>query len=587
MNRGMVTPEIKDEIRRRTDFLAVVGAHASLKKSGRYYKGLCPFHQEKTPSFHVDPERGLFHCFGCGAGGDLFDFVMRTANLGFAEAVAELARRVGVSLDPSPEAARRASEREHLWRALDAAREHFRTMLARGGAKARAYLTRRGVSDEIVARFQLGYAPPGWDGLLRALTARGYSPAMLEQAGLVAPRQSGGHFDVFRDRLMFPILDLQDRVVAFGGRALDDSEPKYLNSRDTPVFTKGRVLYALGQAREAIRARGEALVVEGYMDALACHQFGFANAVASLGTALTADQVALLRRFASRVVFLYDSDQAGEAATQRGLILCEEAELSARVAVLPAGQDPDSYLRQSGPEAFGRLIDAALPMFEYQVEAAARRHDTRTREGRVGLIDEMLIVIQRVANPVRTAEYLRVLSERYGLPEEAIRQRLRTRKRAGRPVLSEAGTLALRDDRARDEAERLLLHVMVQEPAWRVAIAESLRPESFGNPDHRALAAALFAMPEGEVGELREGLDDAAAQLLLRMAFEAPPVGARDKERAIKEAIRYLTHTEPTAAERRRIWEAIQAAQASGDEEELRRLQAAYTELFVAGKRAR
>jgi len=588
MSRGMVTPDVKDEIRRRIDILAVVGAHASLKKSGRYYKGLCPFHQEKTPSFHVDPERGLFHCFGCGVGGDVFDFIMRTANLSFTEAAQELARRAGVPLDTSPDAARRASEREQLLRALDAAREHFRVMLARQGQKARAYLAKRGIGDEIVRRFQLGYAPPGWDGLLTALTTRGYGPKVLEQAGLVAARQAGdGYFDMFRDRLMFPILDLQDRAVAFGGRALDDSEPKYLNSRETPAFAKGRLLYALGPAREAIRARGEALVVEGYMDALACHQFGFANAVASLGTALTADQVALLRRFAPGVVFVYDSDQAGETATERGLILCEEAELAARVAVLPAGEDPDTYLRKFGAEALGRLIDTALPMFEYRVETAARRHDPRTREGRIALIDEMLSVIQPVANPVRTAEYLRVLSERYGLPEDAIRQRLRARKRSARPAAPDAGMPALRGDRARDEAERLLLHLMVQEPARRAAVGRSLRPESFGNPAHQALAGALFAAPEGEAAELREGLDDGAAQLLMRLAFETPPVGDRDKDRAIKEAIRYLTHTEPAAAERRRVWEAIQAAQASGNEDELRRLQAAYAELFVAEKRKR
>jgi DNA primase len=586
MARGMLTPDIKEEIRRKIDLLALVGQHVALKKTGRYYKGLCPFHQEKTPSFHVDPERGLFHCFGCGAGGDIFDFVMRTASLTFMEAAEDLARRAGVALDASPQAARRASEREVLMRALDAAQEYFRSMLAKHGQKARAYLSQRGVSEAMVARFGLGYAPPGWDGLLSTLQGRTYTPKVLEQAGLVALRQSGdGYYDMFRDRLMFPILDMQDRVVAFGGRALDDAQPKYLNSKESPAFTKGRLLYALGAAREAIRNSGEALVVEGYMDALTCHQFGFTNAVASLGTALTADQVALLRRFAQRVVLVYDPDRAGETAAERGLALCEEAELPARVAVLPAGQDPDAFLRAGGPEAFSGVVSAGLPIFEYRVERATRRYDTRTREGKLAAVDEVLTVIQSVANPVRAAEYLRALAEWFDLPEEALRQRLRAQKRVGRPSVAEVGVFTPQTDRARGEAERLLLHIMVQEPGRRAAIGGAVPADAFRVDAHRNLAAALVAEPDGEVGAIRERLDEEAAALLMRLAFETPPVSERDKERAIAEAIRYLTRTEPAAAARKRMWLAIQAAQASGDEAELRRLQAAYAELIVTGKR--
>ena len=588
MNRGLVSSDVKDEIRRRTDVVALVSAHATLKKSGRYYKALCPFHQEKTPSFHVDPERGLFHCFGCGKGGDIFDFVMLTANLTFTEAAQELARRGGVVFDTSPEAAKRASEREQVLRALDAARAHFHAMLGSEGKKARAYLERRGVSAEIAERFLLGYAPPGWDGLLNALRAKGYAPDVLERAGLVQARSGGdGHFDIFRDRLIFPILDLQDRTVAFGGRALDDAEPTYLNSRETLAFAKGRTLYALAWARDALRELGEGLVVEGYMDALACHQFGFRNAVASLGTALTAEQVSLLRRFAPRVVLIYDSDQAGEAATERGLTLFEEAEVSARVAVLPAGDDPDAFLRKRGPEAFGRLLAEALPMFDYRMERAARRHDLGTREGKVGIADEVLTVIQSVANPVRKAEYLRGLAERLDLPEDALRQRLRTRERRGRAAGGglDAGAVTPRSDRARDEAERLLLHMMVAEPERRAAIAKTLTASLFVNPAYQRLAAALLAAPEVEVGALREQLEDDAAALLMRLAFELPPVTDHDKERSVADALRFLVHTEPAAAEARRVYEALESAQASGDEAEVRRLQAAYAELIVASKR--
>jgi len=585
MSRGWISGEVKEEIRRRTDIIAMVSAHVTLKKSGRRYRGLCPFHQEKTPSFHVDPERGLFHCFGCGAGGDVFDFAMRSANLTFMEAAQELGRRAGVEVETSPDAAERASEREQILRALDAARGYFRASLASAGRKARAYLERRGVSEEIAGRFHLGYAPPGWDGMLTALQARGFPPAVLEQAGLVAPRAGGGYYDVFRDRLIFPILDLQDRVVAFGGRALDEAEPKYLNSKETLAFSKGRVLYALGAARDAIRERGEVLVVEGYMDVLACHQFGFRNAVASLGTALTTDQVGLLRRFAPRAVLIYDPDQAGAAAAERGLALCEEAEVSVRVAVLPSGEDPDAHLRRHGAEAFGRLITGALPMFEYRLEAAALRHGPGLREGKLALVDEMLDAIQTVANPVRAAEYLRALAGRLALPEEALRQRLRSRKRSGRSPEQQQAAITPSDNRAREEAERLLLHLMVAEPARRTDLARVLDADAFSDPAHRALAAVLLVSPDAEAVALREGLDESASALLVRLAFEPPPVTERDKDRAASEAVRYLVHTRPEAVERERLWVALQAAQTRGDEAELRRLQAAYSELITAGRR--
>ncbi len=592
MNRRILHSDVKDEIRRRADIVDLVSAHAALKKAGRYYKGLCPFHQEKTPSFHVDPERGLFHCFGCGEGGDIFDFVMRTANLSFMEAAETLARRTGVPFDVSPQAAERASEREQILRTLDAARAHFRAALAGGtGQKAQRYLARRGVGDAIAERFHLGYAPAGWDGLLAALRPKGYAPDLLERAGLVQARADrDGHFDIFRDRLIFPIADLQGRTVAFGGRALDQSEPVYLNSRETPAFAKGKTLYGLGQAREAIREPGEVLIVEGYMDVLAAHQFGFANAVASLGTALTADHVSLLRRFTPRVVLVYDSDRAGEAATERGLVLFEDAEVLARVAVLPSGEDPDEFLRERGPEAFGRLVAEALPMFEYRVQAASRRHDASTREGKISLADEVLSVIQSVANPVRRAEYLRALAGRLDLPEDALRQRLRMRGRSVRSLRvaaggSSPGDLTPRSERARDEAERLLLHMMVQEPDRRSTIGRTLRAEVFINPVHRRLAAALLAAPSVDAGVLREQMDDEAAGLLMRLAFEAPPVVERDKDRAVAGALRYLTRTEPATAERKRVWEALQTAQASGDEAEVRRLQAAYADLILASKR--
>jgi DNA primase len=589
--RGYLTSDIKDEIRRRVDLVDLAGGHIALKKAGRHYKGLCPFHQEKTPSFQIDREKGLWYCHGCHQGGDVFDFVMKTSNLAFAEAVETLANRAGVRLERSPDEARKASERDRLYRALEAAAVFFQEQLADSarGKLARDYLHRRGVDEPTRERFRLGYALNAWDELLRALGNKGYPPALLETGGLAQPRQSGdGHYDLFRHRLMFPIVDLQDRVVGFGGRALDGTEPKYLNSKETSVFVKGRTLYALNWARESIRNLDEIVVVEGNMDVLTAHQFGITNAVASLGTSLTADQVLVMKRLASRAVMVYDADASGQAAMERALALFEEADLPVRVVVLPAG-DPDEFLRTRGAEALCALLERALPVFEYQMAAVASRHDARTVEGKVRIVDELMPALASVANPVRQAEYVRLLAERYDVSEDAVRQRLRTRRRArtsnGRvePAAALAGA-----DRARHQAERLLLHLMVHEPMLREAIAERLGSEDFADPVHRVLAKAVLAAPHADAEVLRSTLEDEAAErLLLGLLFVDPPVVEKDKERVVREALDYMMERQPAAHRRDVLAKAIAAAQASGDVEQVRRLQGEYLKLIGSTQASR
>lgn len=574
--------DIKDEIRRRVDLVDLVAGHVTLKKAGRYYKGLCPFHQEKTPSFYVDREKGLWHCYGCQKGGDIFSFVMETGNLAFNEAVEVLARRAGVQLERSPEAAKQASERDRMYRALEAAAVFFREQLAHPvrGKAAREYTERRGVDAPTAERFRLGCAPNAWDELLRGLGNKGFPPALLEKAGLAQLRQAGdGHFDLFRHRLMFPIVDLQDRVVGFGGRALDGSEPKYLNSRETPVFAKGRTLYALNWARDEIRKQDEIVVVEGNMDVLTAHQFGITNAVASLGTALTAEQVLTMKRLAARAVIVYDADAAGQAAMERAMALFEEADLPVRVAVLPAG-DPDEFLRKQGAEAFRRLVERALPVFEYQMATAAARHDTAAVEGKVRIVDELIPALAAVLNPVRQAEYIRLLAERFAVSEDAVRQRLRRQRRGSRAAGTAPEAVVADADRARRQAERLLLHLMVHETAWRAPIAERLTADDFADPVHQALARALFAAPRGEAEAVRATIEDEGAErLLLGLLFEDQPVVEKDRERAVRDAVAYIVERQPAARARDALEKAIAAAQASGDVEQVRRLQAEYLNL--------
>ena len=584
--RGLLSTDIKEEIRRRVDLVELVGSHVTLKKAGRSSKGLCPFHQEKTPSFHVDPEKGLWFCHGCHAGGDAFDFVMRTSNLSFMEAAEVLATRAGVRLQRSPEEVVQATERDRMYKALEAAAGFFREQLQHAvrGTPARAYLERRGVDAATAERFRLGYAPAAWDDLQKVLGGRGFAPALLEKAGLVNARPGGdGFYDLFRNRLMFPIVDLQDRVVAFGGRALDDSEPKYLNSRETQVFTKGRTLYALNWAREAVRKLDEIVVVEGNMDALTVHQFGITNAVASLGTALTADQVLVMKRLASRAVIVYDADASGQAAMERAMTLFEEADLPVRVVVLPAG-DPDEFLRTRGAEAFRGLLARALPVFEYQLRMAAQRHDPQTVDGKVRIVDELLPALAAVGNPVRQAEYVRMLAERFDLREDAVRQRLRGRRpqrsatgRVGRegPEIAVASP-----DTARARAERWLLHLMVHDAGLRGVLAERVGVEDFADPTHRALAAALLGAASADTEALRSALNDEAAErLLLGLLFEDPPVEGKDRERVVNDAVDYLVHRQHAAGRFDALRKAISAAQAAGDVQQVRRLQTEYEQL--------
>jgi DNA primase len=526
------TREVTDEIRRKVGILEVISSHVTLRRAGRSYKGLCPFHSEKTPSFTVDPERGFFYCFGCHAGGDVFDFVMRIGSMPFREALKDLADRAGVHLPQAPADEQRAGERERLLRAVAEAAAVFRAQLAgEAGEHARRYLASRGVDPTTQEMFQIGWAPAGWDHLLRALRARGFGSEVLEEAGLVVARTGGeGHYDALRDRIIFPIHDLQGRPAAFGGRALGDGTPKYLNTRETPLFVKGKTLYALDKARGPIRETENAVVVEGYMDAVTCHQFGVPNAVASLGTALTPDQVLLLKRFASRAVLVYDADTAGQEAADRGLLVCEQVELPARVAVLPGGADPDAFLRARGPEAFRRVLEEARPIFEYRLEIAWKRHDPRTVEGKVGIVDEIAQLISTVPNPVRQGEYVRLLAERLDVREDAIRGQFRRAARrddatpGGAPVDVRPASEAT----ARAGAERLLLHLLVADASIRETIRGVVEPGVFREAGHRELAEALLEPDShaADPGRLRERLrDETAVSLLGRFLIAEPPPG--------------------------------------------------------------
>ena len=366
------------EIHARIDIATFIGSYVSLRKRGNDLVGLCPFHTEKTPSFHVHPDKGFFKCFGCGAGGDVITFLSKLENLSFPDAVRVLAQKAGVELEPeSPQAVRVRSEREAIYEANRIATAFFERMLREpAGAGARGYCERRGISQASIEKFHLGYAPDSWNALTDELQRGGVDLAIATKAGLVK-RGERGYYDFYRDRLMVPTYATTGEVIAFGGRALGDAEPKYLNTSTTPVYTKGRHLYALNVARRAAAHDRALVVVEGYLDCIALHQAGFENAVASLGTSFTEEQAKELRKYADGIFLCFDGDTAGNAAAGKAVEIAaqviEHAGSGVRIITLPPGADPDSFVRENGSQAFSALLQAAKPAIEFRLEREADR----------------------------------------------------------------------------------------------------------------------------------------------------------------------------------------------------------------------
>ncbi len=432
------------EIRHAVDIVEVIAESVLLKKSGKNFSGLCPFHAEKTASFTVSADKQIFYCFGCGAGGNVFSFIMKRDGVGFSEAVRNLATRCGVTLperSPSIRAKRQVSEQATFFELNRLATDYFKQALWQQaiGQPALDYLDRRGVTRQTIEQFELGYAPKGWDHLLGYMIRKQLAPSLLEKAGLVVPRRDGsGYYDRFRERIIFPIHDESARVVGFGGRVMDDSTPKYLNSPETLVYTKRRVLYGLNQAKDSCRTSGSVFIVEGYLDVIALHQHGAGNAVATLGTALTAEQIRLLTRYASRMVLVYDSDEAGIRSARRCIDLFwkehvdfsrgdvfREERADTHILVLPEGHDPDSFLRKHSVDAFRHLTHGAPGIITFLMEQAVLRHGLST-EGKIRIVSELQAYLSAINDSVARALYVKQLAERIRLDETVILERLKT-----------------------------------------------------------------------------------------------------------------------------------------------------------------
>lgn len=503
---------IAEEIKDRLDIVDVVSAYVPLRKAGRVYKALCPFHQEKTPSFVVFPESGTWRCFGaCGTGGDLFAFVMKRENLDFREALEVLAQKAGVSLAAPDQA---TSERDQY---LDKLREinqaaalyfHSQLQSSPAAADGRAYLERRGLDSATIDAFQMGYAPDSWDSLLGYLRQRGYTQEDILAAGLIIEKEfenSGrvSHYDRFRQRVLVPIRDIRGQVVGFGARALTgDQQPKYLNTPQTPLFDKSSILFGLDVARRAIRAQAKAIIVEGYMDVLACHQFGEANVVASMGTALTEQQLKQLRRYTDTIVLALDADTAGQAATLRGIsqaresldrewtpsldprgIVRFEARLAAdlRIMTLPQGKDPDDVVR-SDPALWRSLVDAAQPVVDFYFGLVRQNEDLTSAQGKSAAVDQLTPLILEVSDEIQRAHYAQQLARLVQTDERTIERELARRASPQR---------AKRQPPAIDEPPPL-----DDDPQWHaLAKTPPRKPKPLGNGHGVHLLALLVLQP--------------------------------------------------------------------------------------------
>lgn len=520
-----------DQVRLAVDIVEIVGRHVALTQRGKNFVGLCPFHDDSTPSFSVSQDKQIYKCFACGAGGNVFTFLREIETISFIEAVRQVADRAGIALpDARPADPEQQRVFDQLYRANELAVKYFHHMLTQDkrATGARAYLADRGITRDTIDSFALGYALDQWDGFLQVATRRGFSPQLLERAGLVLPNKKGGFYDRFRNRIAFPIHAATGRPVAFGARALDpDDHAKYLNSPETPVYNKSATLYGLWRDRDAIRNAGTALVVEGYMDLIALAQHGIENAVASSGTALTPDHARLLRRYAPKTVLVFDGDAAGATAAMRGIGSLFEVGLEVRVVTLPEAHDPDSYVRAHGAEEFLKLTERAAPAVDFLMQQFAVRDDLSTIDGKTRAAHAFAALIARLKDDARKSFLIKDIAEKLGLGEDALIHIVQTQRRApsqNRASRPQNGPPAPEFD-ARPRYERELLTLMMQHSETADAVFREISPGDFTNSAYRHIAQLIAHNREqkhstGVAHLIDQCGDDRLARILTELALE-------------------------------------------------------------------
>ena len=559
-----------------------MGEYVRLKKAGQNFSGLCPFHSEKTPSFSVSPLKQFYYCFGCHAGGDVFKFVMEMDKLTFPEAVRAVAEKCGIAI-PKPRERTPEERRENQLRGAlidlhrDAATFFVEQLNATPeGRAAKAYLLDRGLDSEAMARFGIGFAPSGGEALLRAMKPK-YPEKVLEASGLLSRDQNGRLYDKFRRRVMFPIANEAGKVVAFGGRALGDDLPKYLNSPETPIYTKSNVLYHLDRAKEAMRQRNFAVLVEGYMDAIAVARSGVANVVASCGTSLTAQQVKLLTRFTPRVIVNYDPDTAGQIATERALTVLLEQEAEVSVLALPGERDPDSFIRSEGAASYAKLLSAAPTCLDYLVERA-RKMDLSTAEGKLRAVNFFMPYVQRIPERIVRSEWATRIAQQLRIEEPVLRESLRKAANERRSEVKARPELV---GRIGKPAERRLVQILLESEdrlpggdEFRLQLVREIGAEGLhlGLESERIFGRLLEACTSGErpeIAALTSALEEHDQRLVFEIALESAAPPSLEEAQSCLAVLRRRRKEEELATVQKQIESFAAAAGAGG---ELRRL---------------
>jgi DNA primase len=517
-----------EKVKQQADIVRVIGEYVRLKKSGQSFTGLCPFHQEKTPSFNVHPVRQIYHCFGCGVGGDVFKFVMEMDKIPFPEAIRTVAEKCGIAIprprERSPEERKENQQRSVLVEMHREAAAYFARQLndSGEGKVASAYLEDRGLNREATTRFGLGYAPSAGDALLRFLKVK-YPEKLLEVSGLFSRDQSGRFYDRFRRRIMFPIANESGKIIAFGGRAMGDDMPKYMNSPETPIYSKSNVLYHVDRAKEALRQNDFAVLVEGYMDAIAVARAGITNVVASCGTSLAEPQIKLLGRFTRRVIVNYDPDTAGQAATERSLTLLLEKEFDVRVLTLPGGADPDKFLKEQGADTYRELLKKA-PLFVDFLIGRARQIERSSPGRKVAAINFLLPYIQRLPNKVLRSEWATKIATSLPVDEPVLRESLRRSAVDRRSEIKTTAELLVPSEKP---AERQLIRMLIQAGQIRERLAKEILSSGLHKKLEtekliETLAVAVSSGAEIDVGTIESLVDDKDRHLLAEFLFEQP-----------------------------------------------------------------
>ncbi len=572
---GLIPDNIIARVLESADIVQLISAYVPLKKAGRNFRANCPFHHEKTPSFMVSPDKQIYHCFGCGEGGNVISFLMKQENIDFPEAVRRLAQRAGIAI-PRDEADRKINDlRQSIIQVNGLAAQFFQEILKTSMDPAvkqgRDYLKKRGVGIEIVEKFKLGFAPDQWDALLNFLRKKDIEPGLIEKAGLIIAKDDQRYYDRFRNRVMFPIFDVKGQCVGFGARSLEDGVAKYINSPETPVYTKGQHLYGLHLSKDVIAQNDTVIVVEGYMDFIMPFQAGVANMVASCGTALTPEQIRLMRRYTRNVIMLFDTDAAGQSAMVRSLDALIEEGMNVRVATLAENEDPDSFVRKHGAEAFQERLKQAKTIFDYKLGTLTKKFNAKSLEGRVAISKDMLQTISKFDNAIIQSEYIKRLAQSLFVAEEALIAEIK--KLATKPLEEVRPSMAVKEQPRM--VERNILKLLLEDEAFVPKVKGEIAIDDFRDENIRSIIGEIFRMFEQGVAVTPVNLMNNFAERHVLEMISAITVDEHiifsDKEKIYRDCIDRILQ-DRRKSQRQELLEQIRLAEMAGDETALHQL---------------